>query len=266
MKITISLKKGMQENANDYFEASKKAKRKLIGLEKAIKNMDEKLRKAKEKREFAKDREIISKKRKRAWFEKFRWFFTSGGFLVIGGRDATGNEALVKKYMDENDLYFHAEIHGAPHVVLKKEGKEVPQEDREEAAIFAASFSSAWKEGIPYVNVYSVRPEQVSKEAPSGESLGKGAFVIKGQREWFNKARLECSVGIEETGEGLRIISGPKKAIEKKSKLFFGLKQGKNEKSEIAKKLKRLFEEKLKEKIDLDEIVAMLPAGNSDML
>src|SRR3989339_1414200 len=124
MKITISLKKGMQENANDCFEASKKAKRKLVGLENAIKNMEEKLRKAKEKHEFSMERAEILKKRKKEWFEKFRWFFTTNNFLVIGGRDATSNEALVKKYMDENDLYFHAEIHGAPHVVLKKGGNE----------------------------------------------------------------------------------------------------------------------------------------------
>jgi len=33
--------------------------------------------------------EAPSKKEVKAWFEKFRWFDSSDGFLVIGGRDAT---------------------------------------------------------------------------------------------------------------------------------------------------------------------------------
>ena len=36
------------------------------------------------------------------WFEKLRWFLTSDGFLVVGGRDANTNETIVKKYLDNN--------------------------------------------------------------------------------------------------------------------------------------------------------------------
>jgi Predicted RNA-binding protein homologous to eukaryotic snRNP len=37
--------------------------------------------------------------KKTYWFEKFYWFITSENYLVICGRDAQQNEAIVKKYL-----------------------------------------------------------------------------------------------------------------------------------------------------------------------
>ena len=36
---------------------------------------------------------------KKLWYHRFRWFVTSDGVVVLGGRDASQNEELVKKYM-----------------------------------------------------------------------------------------------------------------------------------------------------------------------
>lgn len=44
-------------------------------------------------------RPAISKLRKTYWFEKFYWFISSDGFLVIAGRDAQQNEILYRKYL-----------------------------------------------------------------------------------------------------------------------------------------------------------------------
>lgn len=65
--------------------------------------------------------------RKVFWFEKFIWFITSENYLVIGGRNAQQNEALVKRYMDKTDLFMHSELHGAAVVILKNpSGRTVP--------------------------------------------------------------------------------------------------------------------------------------------
>jgi predicted ribosome quality control (RQC) complex YloA/Tae2 family protein len=37
--------------------------------------------------------------RKPHWFEKFRWFISSDGVVVVAGCDAQQNEQLVKRYM-----------------------------------------------------------------------------------------------------------------------------------------------------------------------
>jgi len=47
---------------------------------------------------------------KQKWFEQFRWFISSDGFLVIGGRDAQSNEDIVKKYLEKRDIFFHAHV------------------------------------------------------------------------------------------------------------------------------------------------------------
>jgi predicted ribosome quality control (RQC) complex YloA/Tae2 family protein len=263
MKVDIDLRKSLQENADYYFQDSKKAAGKLRRLEKALGLMEGKLKAAGKKKAAGAGK--AEKRRKREWYEKFRWFISSDGFLVIGGRDAGTNEIIVKRHTDSDDGYFHADIMGAPHVVVKAGGKKIPEATKKEAAVFAASFSNAWREGFSYADVYSVRPEQVSKEAPSGEFLGKGAFVIRGKREWFRKTGLNIALGIEEKEGSVRVISGPPAAVSKRTALFFRILQGEKEKSEVAKLLRAAFEKKAGVKISLDEIIAALPNGKSDI-
>ncbi|MBI5884933.1 DUF814 domain-containing protein, partial [archaeon] len=191
MKIEIDLRKSLHENASSYFDEAKKTDRKLEGLEKAITDLQSRIKELEAKG--VRQAKQLARKRPRQWFEKFRWFNSSDGFLAIGGRDATSNESIVLKQMQPEDKYFHADIHGAPHVIVKAEGREVPEETLKEAACFAVTFSSAWKLGFASYDVYSVKPEQVSKKAMAGEALGKGAFMIYGQRQWFRKMPLSLA-------------------------------------------------------------------------
>lgn len=44
-------------------------------------------------------------------------------YLVISGRDAQQNELIVKRYLRKNDIYVHADLHGASScVVLNPKG------------------------------------------------------------------------------------------------------------------------------------------------
>lgn len=63
--------------------------------------------------------------RKLFWFEKFYWFISSEGILVISGRDSHQNELLVKRYMKPGDLYMHSDYGGAASTVIKINSKEV---------------------------------------------------------------------------------------------------------------------------------------------
>lgn len=268
MNVKISISKTLQENAASYFDAAKKAHRKLAGLEAAISEAEKKFADGAERAQ-SRQGKVHTKKRKREWYEKFRWFFTSSGLLVIAGRDAKSNEEVVKKHMSPEDLYFHADVHGAPHTILKSDGKEIPPETKREAAQFAASFSSAWRSGVPFVDVYCVKPEQVSKSAPSGESMGTGAMMIYGEREWFRKTKLELAVGLLDKDGSTVVVSGPPSAIKKQTKIFVLVKQGSDAKGAIAKKIKKMLEHAAGAakdaptlSADIDEIIAMLPAGD----
>lgn len=84
--------------------------------------------------------------RKTAWFERFRWFITREGILIVAGRDAQQNELLVRRYLGENDTLVHADVPDAP-VVLVKGGAiaAVPPESLSQAGSFCLSLSHAWE-------------------------------------------------------------------------------------------------------------------------
>ncbi|MDO8427731.1 MAG: NFACT RNA binding domain-containing protein [Candidatus Diapherotrites archaeon] len=263
MKIRIDLTKNLNENASDYFQKGKQAKNKAARILDALKITEKKLKDIQSKQEQKKAEETLIQKRKTEWFEKFRWFYSSSNILVIAGRDAHQNEQLVKKHMDLNDSYFHAEFQGAPHCVVKLEGKKIDVETKNEAAQFAGMFSKAWQEGFASVDVYSVKPEQVSKKAPSGESLGTGAFMIYGEREWFKHQTMECWLGIEKMENSYRIISGSKNSVQTHALVCLKLVQGSDKPGNAAKQIKKWLDYKVQEnKIGLDEIIRMMPSEN----
>jgi len=267
MELEIDLNKSLNENASLYFDKSKKSKKKLDGLKKAVKDTEKKLNKMQEKEEIIdQNKEHLIKRRKKQWFEKFHWFYTSDNILAVAGRDAKSNEELVKKHMVKTDLYFHADIQGSPHCILKTKKNSASAKSMEETAEFVAVFSKAWTSGLSAVDVYSVNPEQVSKSAPSGESMKTGSFMIYGERNWFKKTSLNFGIGIKKEKDGFVVISGSFDGVKKNSDFCFKIIQGKDSKGVTGKKLKKLFEAKVSESVDLDELISMLPNGESEIV
>ncbi|MDI9623952.1 MAG: ribosome rescue protein RqcH [Methanothermobacter sp.] len=264
--ITLDTTKSLEENAEAYYEKAKKAKKKIDGVKDAIRQTKDKIKEIKEKREISLKKISLPEKRlkrKLKWFEKFRWFISSQGFLVLAGRDATTNEILVKKYMEDKDLYLHSDIHGAPSVIIKSKGEKIPENTIKEAAIFAASFSNAWKQGYSHLDVYWVHPDQVTKTPPPGEYVQKGAFVIKGRRNYIRGVPLEIAVGIIDY-EGPRIMSGPISALKKHAREYVIIKPGYTKKEAIAKEiLKRIDLDQL---FTLEDIMRVLPPGKCDLV
>ena len=123
-RLTLDLMKSIDENAAVYFERAKKVKKKIEGAEKALEINLKKLKELEAKRDkFLEKSKKEKSDRKKEWYEKFRWFTSSEGFLIIGGRDATSNEIVIKKHTDTNDLVFHTDMAGSPFFWVKTEGK-----------------------------------------------------------------------------------------------------------------------------------------------
>ncbi len=198
-KFKIDLKKTAIENAQIIYSKAKKAKKKIIGAKNAAKVTEEKILEQKEKHLQVEMRKaILLKKPKEKWYEKFRWFISSDNFLIVGGRDASSNESIVKKHMNNNDLFFHTDVRGASVCIIKNEMNEkIPETTINETAIFASCYSSAWKLGWGNADIYYVFPEQVSKSPKSGEFLKKGSFVISGKKKFLTKPYLEISIGVK---------------------------------------------------------------------
>lgn len=261
MEIEIDYTKSAGKNADIKYTLKQKLETKIKGLKEAQIKILEK--KEKESKHQPQTKEVTKiKQRDKQWYEKYRWFFTTNNFLVIGGRDAKSNETVVKKHLEEKDLYFHADAHGAPHVVLKN-GTTAEDIDKTEAATFAAVFSSAWKNNYYSQEVYSVASDQVTKTPKSGESLGTGAFVIRGTRVYYKKIQLELLVSFDK--EKKTVVSGPRTAIEKHFSFSFALKPGSIKKSEACGVLKEKFLQK-KISVTTSEIDLFLPSGGFEII
>ena len=233
----LSVRRTLFENAAEYYDRSKKNKQKAAGALAAMEESRRKLAKAEQRireaesaqsalpselrEEFAK-RKVESKE----WFEKFRWFTSSDGFLVVAGKDATSNEVLVKKHAAKDEVVFHADITGAPFVVVKTEGKTPSEQALRQAGEYAAAFSRAWREGFGSADVYWVKPNQLSKTGPSGEYVPHGAFAVIGKRNWMRGVPLRVAVGVTEDGDELRFIGGPVESVKAKAKAYVTLAPG----------------------------------------
>jgi len=263
--IIIDPKLTIAENAENYYEKGKKAKRKTKGALIAIENTKKQLEKIKAKKDIAMEHIATPKKRVKKnlkWYEKMRWFVSSQGVLVIGGRDANSNENVVKKYLEPQDIYLHADIHGASSTAIKLNGHELNDSILKESGEFAASFSSAWSNGFSSQDVFWVHPDQVSKTPESGEFLPKGSFVIRGHRNYIRGARVKLAIGIVDY-EGKRIMAGPIEALEAHCENFVVIKPGYTKKEALAKKIiNKINEDDL---LTLDDIIRVLPSGKCDI-
>lgn len=251
MEIEISYEKSLEENASTYFDKAKKLKKKLEGAREAVVEWENKLEKLqKEKGKQDKVKEQAKVKTPKKWFHKFRWFYTSSGHLVVGGRDATTNEIVVKKHTEPNDLVFHTDMAGSPFFVLKTENKDIDEATLEEVGDATCTFSRAWKLNLGAQEVFYVKPEQLEKG-----SLPKGAFLVTGKTPYV-KNQVNLSIGMSKDG----IMAGPEEAISKHCEKFVILVQGNEKASTTAKLIQKHIGG------DLDEIIRVMPSGSFRIL
>ena len=196
---------------------------------------------------------------KSMWFEAYRWTISSAGHLILGGRDARTNDQLVKKHLKEGDRYAHADVHGAPSTVIK-DGAKANEVTLREACEFALAYSKAWSSGLSSGSAYWVLPEQVSKQAESGEFLPRGAFVIRGKRNYFHDLPVRVAIGEAEVEGHRKIMGGPVGAVTARSSRYVVLVPGKQDREAAAKKLATAFA------VPIEEISRAMPAGGVEIV
>jgi predicted ribosome quality control (RQC) complex YloA/Tae2 family protein len=285
VEVVLNVRKNLFENAGDYYEKSKRAKQKIAGAGAALGEtkgklavIEEKIRRA-EMVEQAKPTEAIealaaSKIKRREWFEKFRWFRSSNGFLVVAGKDAVSNEVLIKKYTEPEDIVFHADVVGAPFVVAKTGGKQPLEQVINEAAEFAAAFSRGWREGFASIDVYWVKPEQLTKTPPSGEFVPHGAFIVTGKRNWKRNTPLTTAIGVIVNKDGeIEFVGGPTEVAKARTMTYVTLTPGDGEGKDLLKKIINALAEQLpkeqKEKArraSIEEIREFVPYGSGRII
>lgn len=268
-KIKINPKASLLTISSRLFDESKKQAAAIISIEKLKRKTEKKLEKEMSQVKVAEESIIYSEIRKKNWYERYRWFYTSDGILAIGGRDSSSNTAIIRKHIEKNDKVFHADIHGSPFFILKNDKKEILPTSLNEIAHATVCFSRAWREAMYGLNAYWVEPEQVKKAAPSGQFLPKGSFVIEGQRNYVNISTLKLAVGLVKQNTDYLISCGPPQPIKKNSICYVIIEPAGYEMVEVAKKIKLEFNKmtnNVAKSLSIDEFVRVLPAGDSHIV
>ena len=243
-EFKIDISKSPEANASDYFDKAKEMERK-----------------AKRTREILNTKPLKKPRRKKIkaenleWFENYRWFITSEGEVAIGGKDATTNERAVKKYLKNMDRYAHADVHGAPSIVVKNNGTPPSSDSMLEACHFSLAYSKAWAARVSSGHSFWVESDKVSKTPNTGEFLAKGSFVIRGKRNWNKNLELKLAIGLIDYNGVEKLMGGPVMTLENQSKKYAVFKPGFTDRKNLSKLLSNIFER------DISEIEKLLPNG-----
>lgn len=194
------------------------------------------------------------------WFERFRWFVTSSGNAVVAGRDAASNDTIVRRYLKKNDVYCHADLTGAPSVVIKHLHGEVAESAAHEGCLYSLAYSKAWSARVASGHTYWAEADQVSKTPQTGEFLAKGAFVIRGQRHWHRNQTVEAAVGWVEVEGVPKVMGGPVPALELLSSRYVVLRPGYLARREVARVLATALG------VEMGVLERVLPPGDCDLV
>ncbi|MDO9537303.1 MAG: ribosome rescue protein RqcH, partial [Thermoplasmata archaeon] len=250
----LDVRNNLNENAAELYDKSKKSKQKAEGAKEAILDTQILLKAVKKAGEIARS-PTTKKPTKKFWFDKFRWFLSSENFIVVGGRDTRTNDLVVKKHLKDGDLYAHADANGAPSIVIK-EGASATEATLEEACTFAVSFSRAWKGKLASGSAYWVTPDQVSKTPQPGEFVPKGAFIIRGKRNYSKKIDIILAIAMVNIQGADKVMCGPVTAIKAHATEYITFEPGDEKRSNFAKELSDKYN------VPIEEIDRALPPGD----
>ena len=202
LTVDVDLSLSPWSNARQYYDQKKfaavKKQKTFLSSEKALKSTEKKVT-ADLKKGLKQEKDVMRPQRTANWFEKFVYFISSEGYLVLAGKDAQQNEILYQRYLKRGDAYVHAEINGATSVLAKNKpgmsDSPIPPSTLSQAGTLAVATSSAW-DSKAVIGAWWVHAEQVSKIASTGEFLTTGVFTIRGRKNHLPPAQLLLGFGI----------------------------------------------------------------------
>src|SRR3989344_5102429 len=104
-------------------------------------------------------------------YKKHRWFFTSSGKLVIGGKNAEDNEKVISQVKD-SETVLHTKAAGSPFVNIKGKAE---KKDIKETGIFCAKYSRDWKTNKKDVEVHVFKGKDIFKK----KDMKLGTFGVR---------------------------------------------------------------------------------------
>ena len=182
----------------------------------------------------------------------YRWFYTSEGKLVVGGKSEDQNELVLKNFRKSNYTIMHTSKPGSPFMIIQTDSPS--KKDLDEAAIFCAAFSKEWKnlkgsKGKISIDIF--KGNQIFK----GKGMKTGTFGVKGKKKTV-KVKPEL-VMIIQKGK-LRAV--PKVKI--KEQVLVNINPGKMSKDDAVDKIAKKIKDKFHLPVSKDEVMQAIPSGS----
>lgn len=183
-------------------------------------------------------------------YKKYKWFYTSSGKLVVGGKSARQNDELLNRIKKSKKNYYvmHTSHPGSPFCVIFSELKKVSKKDIEECSVFTGCFSRAWKEGKKKTEVHVFKVSQILKE----KEMKTGTWRVLGKVE---RVKVDLKLVLTKQKGIYRAV--PEKSVRKKDVLLV-ICPGKIDKRDMVVKFQLELGDK---KVHENELIAALPAG-----
>lgn len=202
LAVDVDLGLSPWSNARLYYEQKKtaaiKEQKTLQSSVKALKSTEKKIN-ADLNKALKQEKVALRPVRKPFWFEKFFYFISSEGYLVLGGRDMLQNDILYTRHLKKGDVYVHADLQGAASIIVKNKTGQlrnlIPPSTLAEAGTLAVITSSAW-DSKAVMSAWWVAASQVSKRSVTGNYLPAGEFAILGQKSFLPPAQLLLGFGV----------------------------------------------------------------------
>ncbi|XWX02161.1 hypothetical protein V2A60_010194 [Cordyceps javanica] len=200
--VEVNLTLSPWSNAREYYDQRKtavvKQEKTQLQANKAIRSTEQKIRQDL-KRGLKQEKALLQPIRNLMWFEKFYWFISSDGYLVLGARDKSQAEILYRRHLRSGDAFCHADANNAAVVVVKNNpdttDAPIPPATLAQAGQLSICSSDAWdsKAGI---GAWWVSSRQVTKSTSTGDILQPGNFNVSGEKNFLPPGPLVLGLSI----------------------------------------------------------------------
>lgn len=191
-------------------------------------------------------------------YKNYRWFYTSEGKLVVGGKSDKQNELVIKHFLKPSFFVMHTLKPGSGFMIVQDSNPS--QKDLDECAVFCGCFSKQWKNlkgnsSKIYIDVFE------GKDIYKEKGMKAGTFGVKNKKKTV-KIKPELVLVIQKG----KLRAVPKFNVGKKigngqAEILGEIKPGKLSKEEAAEKIAKRIKEKFTFPISKEEIMQAIPSG-----
>ncbi|SCU81214.1 LANO_0B02322g1_1 [Lachancea nothofagi CBS 11611] len=182
---TVDLTLSAYANASNYFNIKKSALEKQKKGEqnssKALKNIEQRIERDLKKK-LKTTHDVLNRTRTPYFFEKYNWFISSEGFLVLMGKSGQETDQIFSKYANDSDIFVSNSFD--THVWIKNPDEtEVPPNTLMQAGIMCMSASPAWSKKIQSSAWWCFVKNLSKFDSYGGEVLPPGTFLLKDEKK-----------------------------------------------------------------------------------